>query len=104
MDENVKYKLFSNEGKEALQSPEPAFIKCKSTNDDYESIVAFKDGFVHRASGFRTKFKNGSECLGKVTSTNVLILYIKAVSNEMEIYSNGNVSQWKKDLVWKDTK
>ena len=104
MDENVKYKLFSNEGKEALQSPKPAFIKCKSTNDDYETIVAVKDGVVHRASGFRTKFKNGSECLGKVTPANFLILYIKAVSKEMEIYSNGKIMQWKKDLVWEDTK
>ena len=101
MDGNVKYKLFSNEGKEALQSPKPVFIRCKSTNEDYETIVAMKDGVVHLDSGFRTKFKNGSECLGKVISTNVEIMYM---GEKMVIYSNGNMKQWKKDLVWEDIK
>ena len=101
MKANVKYKLFSNEGKEALHSSKPAFIKCKSTNGDYETIVAVKDGVVHRASGFRTKFKNGSECLGKVISTNVTIMYM---GEKMVIYSNGNMKQWKKDLIWEDMK
>ena len=101
MDENVKYKLFSNEGKEALHSSRPVFIKCKSTIEDYETIVAMKDGVVHLASGFRTKFKSGSECLGKVMSTNVTIMYM---GEKMVIYSNGNMKQWKKDLIWEDMK
>ena len=101
MDSNVIYKLFSKEGKDSLYSSKPTFIKCKSAMNDYERIVAFKDGNADQASGFRTQFKNGAQCLGKVTSTNVELLYL---GENIEIYLNGNMKQWQKDLVWKDMK
>ena len=102
MDINTEYEIFASEGFEALYSQKSTFIKCKSTTNNYERIVSVKEGVVDHG-GFRTKFKNGSECLGNVTAIKAIILYMD-IKNRIYMFDNGNVMQWNNNLQWEENK